>query len=41
MVAEPGNSSYLTGLDTNRVLITDYGDQYVMPSFKSTAPTQV
>tara|TARA_B100001287_G_scaffold95745_1_gene80466 strand:- start:40 stop:834 length:795 start_codon:yes stop_codon:yes gene_type:complete len=35
MVAEPGNSSYLTGLDTNRVrLITDYGDHYVMPRFQ-------
>ena len=33
--AEPGNSSYLTGLDTNRVrLITDYGDHYVMPRFQ-------
>ena len=35
MVAEPGNSSYLTGLDTNRVrLITDYGNHYVMPRFQ-------
>ena len=35
MVAEPGNSSYFTGLDTNRVrLITDYGDHYVMPRFQ-------
>ena len=35
MVAEPGNSSFLTGLDTNRVrLITDYGDHYVMPRFQ-------
>ena len=35
MVAEPGNSSYVTGLDTNRVrLITDYGDHYVMPRFQ-------
>ena len=35
MVAEPGNSTYATGLDTNRVrLITDYGDHYVMPRFQ-------
>jgi len=35
MVAEPGHSSYATGLDTNRVrLITDYGDHYVMPRFQ-------
>ena len=35
MVAEPGNASYATGLDTNRVrLITDYGDHYVMPRFQ-------
>ena len=35
MVAEPGNSSYLTGLDTNRIrLITDYGNHYVMPRFQ-------
>ena len=35
MVAEPGNSSYFTGLDTNRVrLITDYGNHYVMPRFQ-------
>ena len=35
MVAEPGKSTYATGLDTNRVrLITDYGDHYVMPRFQ-------
>ena len=35
MVAEPGNSTYATGLDTNRVrLITDYGNHYVMPRFQ-------
>ncbi len=35
MVAEPGNSTYATGLDTNRVrLITDYGDHFVMPRFQ-------
>tara|TARA_B110000116_G_C16772169_1_gene553896 strand:- start:35 stop:1939 length:1905 start_codon:yes stop_codon:yes gene_type:complete len=35
MVAEPGYSSYLTGLDTNRIrLITDYGNHYVMPRFQ-------
>ena len=35
MVAEPGNSSYLSGLDTNRIrLITDYGNHYVMPRFQ-------
>jgi hypothetical protein len=35
MVAEPGNATYATGLDTNRVrLITDYGDHYVMPRFQ-------
>ena len=35
MVAEPGESSYSTGLDTNRVrLITDYGNHYVMPRFQ-------
>jgi hypothetical protein len=35
MVAEPGHSTYATGLDTNRVrLITDYGDHYVMPRFQ-------
>lgn len=35
MVAEPGNSTYATGLDTNRVrLVTDYGDHYVMPRFQ-------
>jgi hypothetical protein len=35
MVAEPGNSTYSTGLDTNRVrLITDYGNHYVMPRFQ-------
>jgi len=35
MVAEPGNATYATGLDTNRVrLITDYGDHFVMPRFQ-------
>jgi len=35
MVAEPGSSTYATGLDTNRVrLITDYGNHYVMPRFQ-------
>ncbi len=35
MVAEPGNSTFATGLDTNRVrLITDYGDHFIMPRFQ-------